>query len=665
MLKRVWKCWTPPPNLKIREWADRFRRLAKGFSAEPGRYNSMRTPWVRGIQDAIDDPNVEKVVMMKASQTAFTDGVIVNYLLKLIDIDPCAIIIMFPRTQAAEDFMEEKFAPAVRATPRMKGRIDVETSRKAGNKKLFKRFAGGMLKLVGSNSPGNVKSVTVRVVIIEEPDDANTNVKGQGDTIKLVEDRNKTHDEKKTVYGGTPTIKGLSAIEDGYNASDKRMYFVPCHDCGESHVLDWANVKWDENADIEHEIYGRAILGSAYYACPHCGSVWNDEQKNKNVQAAESTDGAGWIATAPFHGIAGFGFVSELYAPFSGSRFSVLLRRYLEAQHKKDQGDDTDWIAFVNTCLGKPYEYENKNKNSKSLKGRAEDYQELIVPEGGLLITWGIDVQHDRVALIGTAWGRGEESWRIYWGEISAENAVTDTKDPVWTELEQMVFTPKDHERGFKVPTSAVSIDSSDGQTNDAVYHWVRAMSKKYPTVKVMAIKGASDNTDKEIFAAPLRSIDHKTPTKASKYGLRVFIVGTNKAKDLFTARIQLEGGGPGRVHYYESIRADYFDQITSEVKAPSRRYRGKKVWQKKAGVRNEGFDCEVYNLHASRAVKVHLKTPAQWDALEQQLQQADLFSQPAASTVVSQETKIADTGSDPYGNVNMMDSMGGDDGWL
>jgi phage terminase large subunit GpA-like protein len=180
---------------------------------------------------------------------------------------------------------------------------------------------------------------------------------------------------------------------------------------------------------------------------------------------------------------------------------------------------------------------------------------------------------------------------------------------------------------------SAISIDSGDGKTSDAVYDWVR----KHRRRGVMAIKGASDGADKEIFSTPRSSIDHKSPTKAARYELRVYIVGTDKAKDLIVGRVQLDGQGPGRFHYHREVRADYFEQMTSEVKAPARRYRGRRIWQLRAGRRNEALDAEVYALHAARAKKPHTMGPTQWDALEASLKQGDLLSE--AQEPVAQDT--------------------------
>jgi phage terminase large subunit GpA-like protein len=285
-------------------------------------------------------------------------------------------------------------------------------------------------------------------------------------------------------------------------------------------------------------------------------------------------------------------------------------------------------IKFTNQKLGKTYEFDSNGPDIETLESRAEDYDEMTVPAGGLILTAGVDIQHDRVAVIIRAWGRGEENWLVYWGELAAKNSTTDVNDPVWTELDHLLFMPIKHASGIRMQVKAISIDSSDGGTSDQVYTWVRARQNR----GVMAVKGASaDYGNREIYSRP-KKIDHKSDTKAAKYGLQVYAVGTSKAKDLLVGekgRITLPGHGPGRMHWYQGVRSDYYEQITSEVKAPHRTMRGKRVWQKKAGVRNEALDCEVYALHAARSLKVHLLKPSAWDALEQKVMQSDLFAEP------------------------------------
>ena len=312
MMTRVTMAWAPPPEITTTEWANKYRYLAAESSALPGKYRTALTPWVPGIHDALDDPDVWKVVCKKSAQVAWTDGVVNNWLGRIIDVDPSPVIGLFAKSDAGKEYAQEKFAPMVTATPRLADKIDVTTSRKDGNRAMFKKFPGGFLKLVGSNSPSNVKSTPAPRVFVEEPDDAQINVGKQGDSIKLLEERTKTYHRRKVVFGGTPSIKGLSTIDDAWLGSDQRKFMIPCHDCNEAHVLDWGNVGWSESKTARHEIYGTARPETAWYGCPHCGSIWDDQHKNRNVRLGR------WEAQAEFRGIAGF-YINELYSPFPGS----------------------------------------------------------------------------------------------------------------------------------------------------------------------------------------------------------------------------------------------------------------------------------------------------------------------------------------------------------
>ena len=572
---------------------------------------------------------------MKAAQIGWT-YLLIGYLLKRAVTDPCPILAVFAKEKDGKSFHDEKLVPAIKATPIARSVIDVVTSRSSGNRWDHKSFPAGFLKIVGSNSPGNVKSTSsVGVAVVEEPDDTSEDVKGQGTAIGNVEERIKrSTGNKKLIIGGTPAVKGISQTEKRIEQSDKRVLPVQCHDCGEKHVLEWEHVTWLESDEgIEHLIYGKALPDTAVYVCPHCGSAWDDHQRQNNIrntvfEAVEAGDPlCGWLQTQEFHGVAGFTGLSELYACVPGTSLAEVVREYLNARHLSEQGDQSGMIKFTNQKLGRTYEYESDAPEADALKERAEGYEELTIPRGGLVLTAGVDVQHDRLAVVIDAWGRGEESWTIYWGEIYAKTSTTDPKDPVWDELHKLLFTPRKHVDGFSIGMGAVSIDSSDGATSDQVYNWVRPRQ----CLGVMAIKGASVNSiDREIYTTP-KKVDHKTKTKAAKYGLQVYIVGTNKAKDLLIGdrgRITLTGKGSGRMHWYESIRSDFYEQLVSEVKAPHRSLRGKMIWQPKSGVRQEGLDCKVYSLHASRSIKLHVWSDAKWCALENKLKQADLFSE-------------------------------------
>lgn len=569
------------------------------------------------MHEALDDPLVKKVVSMKSAQVAWTDGVLLNYIARKIDIEPTPMIIMFAKEKAAKEFNEEKLLPMAEVTPRVAAKLQTQRRKNGDNRWDYKTFPGGFLKLVGSNSPSSVKSTPAPVVAVEEPDDCNDNVRDQGDTITLLEERVKTYARSKVIFGGTPTILGTSRIHAAYLSSDQRKFMVPCHHCDESHVLMWENVFTVEDPSFTHEVFGHVRPDSARYVCPHCGGVWNDAEKNRNVRKAV------WVATAAFFGIAGF-YINELYSPFPGSTLAHLMTKYLTAVHLLAAGDDTKMRAFRNSSEGLPYEYKSDLPKSDDLATRALDYEEKTVPWGGMVLTAGVDVQHDRLAIVIRAWGRGNESWLVYWGEIHGQTLIENAG--AWVDLDLLLSAEFMHASGNRLMLRAVSVDSSDGTTTDAVYAYVRKRQAR----GYMAIKGASEqsNTSREIFSKPSASIDVSKKHKPHPSGVKPYIVGTQRAKDLFVeGRLRLVGDGPGRVHWYKSVRPDYWEQITSEIKVPHKTVKNRKVWTKRASTRNEALDCEVYALHAAMSLKLHLLKPAHWDAIEKQLRQKQIFA--------------------------------------
>ncbi len=641
MLDRIAIRIPPPARVSTLQWLTENFHLPETGADLPGAYNPDYVPYLWGVFAALDDPLARLVVMQKAAQIGWTFGLI-GWLGKRIHVEPSAIIALFPKDGTAREFSDEKLVPAIKASPVLAALVDVTTSRKDGNRALFKRFPGGFLKLAGSHSVSNVKSTPAPIVIVEEPDDTKENVKEQGDSLRLVRERLKRFRAGKMVLGGTPSVAGLSRVEEYMSISTQRVLPIECHGCGDSHVLDWENVSWLSDEEANHPVFGTALTDTAIYACPHCGEAWDDYTRQQNIletvrKARESGDPyCGWVTTTEVSGgVEGFKELNELYVCLPGTRLADVARDFLEAEHQAAQGDENARIVFVNSKLGRPYEYQGDQDTADTLRERALDYAEMVCPRDGLIVTVGIDVQHDRLAVIIRAWGRGEESWLLYWGELPASQTCVDKNDPVWAALDKLLFSPVKHDAGGAVMVSAISIDCSDGGTSDAVYEWVRTRNRKHPRMLIMAVKGSSAQQDPEIFTHPRqKSVDHRRPdkqTKADRRGVRVFLVGTNKAKDWLASHMKLGGTGPGRWHFYQGVRTDYFEQITAEVKAPHRSIRNRKIWQLRSGRRNEGTDCEVYALHAARGVRVHLKKPAEWDALAAQIQQSDLFAEAVA----------------------------------
>ena len=602
--------------------------MSSAETAFVGRFSFLMVPYFRWLIDRYMDPAVRKIVCRKSAQVGWTQNIISNLLGYIAAIEKTTCIVMFPKEGAARNFDREKFTPMVESTPMLAALLPAR-SRTKDVTTLFKSFPGGFEKFVGSNSISDVKSTSARRLMIEEPDDCNLNLRGQGDAIKLLEERGKTYRDLKIMVGGTPSVKGLSSIDDEYLSSDQNQWLVPCSECEQQQPLEWEHVIWLDDAPLEHPIYGRAVPESARYTCASCGALWTDAQKNAAVQLGHA------VARAPMRGTVGLE-LNELYSPFHGSRMEMLVERYLTAKHEEAKGELGALITFENACLARSYEYKSGVPSEEELAERGLNYEPLTLPAGGLVLTMGCDVQHNRIAIVIRAWGRGEESWLVLFDEI--EGNTIDKNDKVWDELDRIAFDTYINDYGTQTGIRAVSIDSSDGTTAETVYHWVRSRKAKAAEKRstLMAIKGSS-NRKAEIFMRTQQALDtNRANTKAAKHGLKPFMVGVDRAKDLLLGdagggRLQLTGNGPGRFHWYRGVRADYLDQLTAEVKVPARSLNtGKaklptksqtmRVWVLKKGRRNEVLDAEVYALHAARSLKTHLMREDDWMRIEVQL---------------------------------------------
>lgn len=648
MLGRIFAQLKPRPPLTLIEWAEKYRRLSAEENPDyAGQFSLENTPALRGILAALSLPDTRRCVVQKSAQIGYTAGVVCTVLGYHVHWRPAVQVVMFPRIQSAKDFDGEKFAPMVRATRVLNKRITLK-SRADGNSTTRKSYPGGRIKFVASNSPADVKSTSAKILIVEEPDDTNRDVRGQGNSITLLRERGKTIRSSIELIGGTPTAKGASEIEKEMRTTDQRRFLVACPFCGERHELDWENIRipgldlspeeLQDDAVLarypERDVYGRARWEDALYFCPHCGVQWTDEERVAAIRAAASVPPLyGWEPTNPGATDPGF-YCNELQSIFEGSYVPALAEKYLRAKHKYDQGDPSEMVAFWNSTRGLPWEYKGELPEEEELRARAEKYAEWSCPAGGLVVVLSVDIQHDRLAV--TCWviGRGEEMWLAYWGELYGQTVVAG--QGAWIELEQLLDKRVAHATGTRICISAVGIDCSDGQTSDAAYAFVRRHNRS--DRPVLALKGAPDDRGRVEIWTPPKAIDpDHLKTKASKWGIQIHIVGGAKAKDLIlgwateTGRVRLTGSGPGRMHWYESVRSDFYEQLLGEIKIPSRENPNLRRWKKRTDRRNEALDCTVYALYLSRHLRLNLKRSYQWDIIESGIRQGSLLDLPPA----------------------------------
>lgn len=609
-----------PNRLGTREWAEENRFLTSDVTSRPGRMNCMETPWMLFVMECLDNPYINIIVGKKSAQIAWTET-INNFIGRTIDLDPRNIMIVFPRKKSVTDFYKEKLTPFINNTEVLRKKIGSLTKLSHDHTP----FAGGFIKLANAGTSEDLKSSVIPYLIVEEPDGVKKDVNNQGDGMAILIQRMKSFTDGKLIYAGTPTDKDFSQVDLAYEQSNKMIYLVPCHHCNEFNPLSFDNLKYDEWQSRRIDtVFGKYNPETAYYECPSCKGVWTFEEKNKNVKNAVNFHNKGWIATNPNETeIYGFAF-NELMSSFGASSFINLARQKLKAELSYENGNEGLMKSFTNNSMGEAYVPLNAGITVDELKAKRLNYPEMVVPYEGLILTAGIDVQHNRFAIVVRAWGRNGNSWLVYWGEIFGD--TLDWSDSVWERLTDLMLSKWKHAAGGgkELQIAAISIDSADGTTTELVYRWVVQMSTKHKHRYVFATRGVSDNkpNNTEIFNEPsimeVGSSIQERKSLAQSMGVNVFIIGAHRAHEEVLRRFNLKGNHDR--HYHCEVSYGGYEEGILSCRKTFETETNKGAFKLIPGKHKEAIDCEKMALHAAYAIQIRNYTNSHWNALEQYL---------------------------------------------
>lgn len=555
---------TPEPKVAIYKWCNDNIKLSNAASSEPGYFRWQRTPYVKGIYEALENDNdIREVVWIAGAQVAKTQTGN-NFLLSTIVNAPGPFLYVAPSVDLAKLASKQRIAPLIEDSEPLRKRLPTG-KRDSGNTVLLKEYDGGILRFTGANSAAGLRSMPAKYLYCDEIDAFPRDIDGEGDPIDLAKKRLTTYRPvSKTFLTSTPTIKHSSAIEREFLQTDQRYFYVPCPHCLEKQVLLWENVVWD----------GRDSL-TARMKCSNakCGMDIAEASKTWMLENGE------WRATADGkRGAAGF-HLSSLYSPLGWLSWSDMVEEFLAAEKNPEK-----LKTFINTRLAETWEERNEAVDEKSLHARAENYGGAL-PAGVLMLTSSTDVQDNRLETLVVGWGRGEEMWtvehNVFFGNLE--------EDRVWTELSQFLdtkYVTRTADGGEVSLGISVSTIDTGGHYHDRVMRFVKANQSK----GVIAIKGAS-TYGKDVIT--------KSKTR-NEYNVALRLVGTDTVKDKLFARLNMKHPGPGFVHFHSDLGIEFFEQVTAE-KLVTKYVKGKGTQHiyTKIRDRNEALDLLVYNVAA------------------------------------------------------------------
>jgi len=545
----------PPLRLSLPDWIEHTVRLPSDVSAQSGPM--ALTPVQRGIAEAMGDPAIERVSVVKPVRLGYTSllSAVVGY---YCQNDPSPILSVHPTESDCRGWMVDDVEPIFAASPDLRGILSVEADPNGRSTLMSRRFPGGSLKIVSAKAPRNLRRHNARVLLLDEIDAMESG--NEGSPITLAERRTISFPDRKIVAGSTPTWEDTSHILRLYRQSDQRIYEICCPDCGGFHAPTWADIQWPEGKPEE-----------AAYVCPDCGVIQPESRKAEMVQNGR------WRITRPeVKAHAGFR-TNVLVSTLPAASWGNIAREFLVA---KDHPDLLQ--SWTNTLMAEGWRHAGDELDDAALANRRESFSLDALPQETLLLTCGVDVQHDRLEAVTLAHGRSETfvvDQRVFWGPVN-------DSDVPWAELDAFLAAHYVHPAGGLIRLDATAVDASDGQTMDRVLAFCHARTSR----RIVAVKGADGN----------RPAIKASATK----GQRLFIVGVDSLKAQLTARLTRGTS----VRFSDTLEARFFEELASERRVVKyKRGAPAAAWERIPGRKAESLDCVIYALAVRNLVGVNL----------------------------------------------------------
>lgn len=569
---------------RLSEWADEHRVLSLESNPLGGKWRTSTVEYTREPMNLLTDPLYEEVILQWPTQSAKTE-ILMNFVGYIHEVDPGPILYMIETKDKAEAIVTDRYLPMLRDTPilrkfrkagRGRGTASVDDGIES-HTRLHHSFPGGHFTLVGANSPVGVSTRPIRYLLMDEWDAYPPSTKKEG-AIDLLAEKRTTwfRDNRKIVKITSPRDDATSRVGPAYEASDQRKLYVPCLKCGTYQELDWFFLRWKRD-----EVLGEVSPSSVGFECQRCNRLIPQRERYQMLLECQ------WRAQFPGRRVAGFWLWQAYCPPVS---WLEIIEDYLKTHNEPEKHK-----VHVNTVRALTWKPIGESAGHVDVMERAEERPMFELPTQAVIVTAGIDVQHDRLEVSIYAWGVGEEGWLVghyqVFGKIEDEQTQKD--------LDNIMISKWADGNGRTLHLAKASMDS--GYKTNEVYDYVRKRQG------ILATKGVAKADAKDVGTATSQDVDYKG--QIIKDGIKLWPIGTYKIKEALITRLLKQGHGPKTLHYPAGLSEEFYLQLTAEeLQTFYKNGEKRQAWVKKRP-RNEAWDCLVLAYHAALVANVRTIT--------------------------------------------------------
>jgi phage terminase large subunit GpA-like protein len=565
------------------KWQELYRFLPP-HSPRAGKWHN--DPFQVEPLDTILEEGVASLTLMWCSQFIGKSSIVEGILGWQIAEDPSACVCVHPTGDNAKVWSKNRFSPLIESIPALRKLVDRKSRSNIGsgeNTVSHKLYPGGFIVAGGANSAAQLCAHTARITAFDEVDRYPAMVgkvnREEGDVIVLVEQRSARFRNAFSIKTSTPTVKGFSRIEEEFGKTDQRKFFVRCLNpkCKHEFVILWNHIKCPEVKDEKGEIVER-FTSKAYLECPKCATHYTDVRRQEMVRKGK------WIATNPkVKNHRGYWANAFLVLGPTKAGYESWMHYFWDRYLSEKEMGTRALREWQNLVCAETYEIESiPPPDFLTLYNRREYYDEfegeLILPERVLLLTVGIDVQHDRVELETVGWGLQDESWGVEYRVIRGNPQLPK----FWDEVDGYLKKAWRHPSGHWLSPYCTLIDSGDKP------HPMYAFVRKCAPRLVFASKG-------------FQGFQPNWCNRSGGSNQRLFILKTDTPKENLYSNLRLTEYGPGFCHFPSNDASNYdttyFDQLTAERLVQSGNFPHFEL--RASHIRNEALDVRVLAMGA------------------------------------------------------------------
>ncbi len=282
----VSSCLNERPTEPIWKWADHHVYLDDKMSAEPGPYDSAKTPWTRELQELPLRPDVREAVVKKSSRTGVSEAAL-NIARWMPGHWPGNVGIIFPEDKQARDVASRRILASVERS------AGAQLTEDANDRTLSKIALRNMNIMVGpSGSPRMFTEIWFRFIVLDEYEEHST------------VDTTTTYD--RALSRQTDVADGLliaiskpkragGPIDLAYIRGTQKKYLVPCPRCERLIEFQRSHFVYDHCRQSDGSWDLDAVKASTFYRCQLCQGEIQEAEKF----AMTNSDLARWTPALP------------------------------------------------------------------------------------------------------------------------------------------------------------------------------------------------------------------------------------------------------------------------------------------------------------------------------------------------------------------------------